>query len=512
MLILSQKKQPTQTTAEQTPVTKADSGYQFYATDENDLERQIREFIREKGCFFYDECTGLYSTVREKTNKINIPEDEARDEFIKMFNGHCYEKKNYTDKNGVPKTSQKEFSEQALGRVFRVAAKELVYNGRLRIYEAIPEWDKVPRVETFLKDAYECDANPNLFKFFLNQTLSMLKAPQDTYCPYWFDFVGEQGVGKSYLCDWLFGSQLVCKIAQNRSGDDFKYMPYKTGALIAMDDECSLTQNQNKFKRLSIEEWRQYVSNRVDTVRGAYQREGQRQRTFIVVRTSNTANITQQRNERRQIIFESALPPRECRLAPTRTYKESSEEDPFKNNAGQYNMYYANQLLAEAKYYLEKDGQFDLTEEDIQSQKDIQDAHIDIEDTAYIEYSIFIKNVAVAIMRNNYDRLLRWGVEKLIINRRPSDYAIDNKLYGRYWIDYTVYKTYASEENLNRDRIISKNKFKEVADSYIICGAIPTSLHKMYGLRSSKNFTRAIFFDKDVTLYGGDKDANKIEF
>lgn len=511
MLILSQKNQPKATEKTVEAAKKAES-YQFYAPDENDLERQLKEYIRKTGCFFYDECTGLYSTVRESVNKVNIPEDEAKDEFIKMFNGHCYEKKNYTDKNGFPKTSQKEFSEQALARVFRVAARELVYNGRLRIYEAIPEWDKVPRIDTFLHDAYACDANPNLFRFFLNQALSMLKAPQDTYCPYWFDFVGEQGVGKSYLCDWLFGPTLVCKIAQNRSGDDFKYMPYKTGALIAMDDECSLTQSQNKFKRLSIEEWRQYVSNRVDTVRGAYQRESQRQRTFIVTRTSNTANITQQRNERRQVIFESSLPARECHLAPTRTYREESVADKFKNNAGQYNVNYANQLLAEAKFYLEKDGQLELTDEDIQSQREIQDAHIDVEDSSFIEYSLFIKNVARAIIQNNNDRLLRWGVEKLAVNRRPSDYASSNKLYGRYWVDYTTYKTYACEENLNRDRIISKNKFKEVSDSYAVCGTIATSVHKMYGLRSAKNTIRAIFFGKDVSLFGGEDDASKINF
>ena len=486
----------------------------FQAVDEEDLEYQIAEYIKDTKCFLYDDMTQMYSVKKRYFYAENVNENDARIEYLKMFSGRCYEKKSTVDISDNPKQVLTEFSDKSIDRTFNIAARINVYNSRDKFYDEIPKWDGVKRVDTFLKDAYECDARPQFFRFFLLKTLSMIKDPAHTYCPYWFDWVGEQGVGKTYLSEWLLGGddRYVKKLEITRLGDDWKYIPYKTGAVLAVDDECKLTLNENKFKRVSIEEWRSYVSNRSETVRGAYGREEVRQRTFLVMRTSNKQAISESRGERRQIIFESELPKNGCRLANTLTYDQQSEHDPLLTKEGKYNKYYAQQILAEGKHILETEGIYELTADDIANQYEAQEEHMDITDERYIEYQEFIDQICMWIGAGNQARLNQIGVSKVPFDytARASKYT---KLQGRYYFNNATYLHYCNTENIPMQRRLNRNEFWEMASRFALRGDIKTEIAEVTKLAGKKSNAKMKFvFIMDSEEEGEENEQNKVDF
>lgn len=487
----------------------------FQAIDEEDLEYQIAEYIKDTKCFLYDDMTQMYSVKKRYFYAENVNETDARIEYLKMFSGRCYEKKSTVDISDNPKQVLTEFSDKSIDRTFNIAARINIYNSRDKFYDDIPKWDGVKRVDTFLKDAYECNARPEFFKFFLLKTLSMIKDPQHTYCPYWFDWVGEQGVGKTYLSEWLLGGddKYVKRLEITRLGDDWKYIPYKTGAVLAVDDECKLTLNENKFKRVSIEEWRSYVSNRSETVRGAYGREEVRQRTFLVMRTSNRQAISESRGERRQIIFESELPRNGCRLANTLTYDQRSAYDPLVNNEGKFNKFYAQQVLAEGKHMLETEGIYELTTDDIASQYEAQEEHMDLTDERYIEYQEFVDQICMWIGAGNQAHLNQIGV-----NRVPCEYTARaskyTKLQGRYYFNNATYLHYCNTENIPMQRRLNRTDFWEMASRFAMRGDVKTEIAEVTKLAGKKSNAKMKFvFIMDSDEEEGEKNGeDKIDF
>lgn len=484
----------------------------FQAIDEEDLEYQLAEYIKDTKCFLYDDMTQMYSVKKRYFIAESVNEADARIEYLKMFSGRCYEKKSAVDISDNPKQTLAEFSDKSIDRTFNIAARVNVYNSRDKFYDEIPKWDGVERIETFLKDAYDCNAKPAFFRFFLLKTLSMIKDPAHTYCPYWFDWVGEQGVGKTYLSEWLLGGddKYVKKLELTRMGDDWKYIPYKTGAVLAVDDECKLTLNENKFKRISIEEWRSYVSNRSETVRGAYGKEEVRQRTFLVMRTSNKQAISESRGERRQIIFESELPRNGCRLANTLTYDECSPENMFLNKEGKFNKFYAQQILAEGKYLLETEGIYELTADDIASQYEAQEEHMDITDERYIEYQEFIDQLCMWIGAKNQTRLSRIGVSRVPYDNSMHKSNVKYGLQGKYYFNNATYLHYCNDENIPMQRRLNRTEFWEMAARFAMRGDVKTEIAEVTKLANAKSNAKMKFVF--ITPDEEEEDNGKIDF
>lgn len=219
------------------------------------------------------------------------------------------------------------------------------YNSRKELYEAIPKWDGVSRVKTFMKDYFKCDTNPNFFLLYLTAIVGMMDNPEKNYCPFFFDFIGQpKGTGKSSLHEHLIGKYAVMLSMTSRP-DDFFVNAYDSNAIIAIDDESKWTTTKG-YNGWSYDQFKSYVTQRYDKFSRKYQQPEEHARSFIIVRTSNEATTVFSPNERRQIIFKVGLPERVC-------LHWKLDQD------------YMNQLLAEAKqYYVEHGGIYQVTDED----------------------------------------------------------------------------------------------------------------------------------------------------
>lgn len=472
----------------------------FFAGDIQELQDQLAEYVKETEFIKFDECTGLYWVKYGSIEDRNCCEKTAREHFLNVFDTHCYLEKSVKINNTIKKQMEK-ISDKQISRCFKVAAHMVSYNARQWFIERIPEWDGKERIKTFLKDAYECDANPNHFLLFITKVVSMVLNPAQTYCPYWFDFVGGQGVGKSYLADWLLGGDgsMICKYAFTRSGDDFKYQPYSVGAIIAIDDECKLSNSQSKAfgKGTTIEEWRAYVADKFDTVRAVYKEEMTLRRSFVIIRTSNEVKITQETGERRQIIFESKLPTRECRLSKTEDYWKTNGTDKFHSPDGRLNGYYAQQVLAEALAYVRKNGQYELSEDDIKCQLEEQVNHVDIDNVQYASLCSFIEKIDSCI------RLHKMGAEMPYIsklenvrnyNGDPGTPAEKLKYNGLYYFSYLSYRQYCIDHNVDRKDQITARTFWNFVKDYKMVGTIPIEVAEFYGLSTKSHAkVKAVF-------------------
>lgn len=219
------------------------------------------------------------------------------------------------------------------------------YNSRKEMYDAIPAWDGVPRIESFMRDYFRCDVNPNFFLLFLTSVVGKMDDPEKNYCPFFFDFVGqEKGTGKSSFFEHLIGKYAVMCNLTSRI-EDFLVNAYDSNALILCDDESKLT-DKSKTNHWSHDELKAFVTQKYDKYSRKFQQPEEHARAFVFVRTSNEAMNVWSPNERRQIIFKIGLPERTC-----------LHWDLDQN--------YMNQLLAEAKaYYQEHGGIYQMTNDD----------------------------------------------------------------------------------------------------------------------------------------------------
>ena len=149
--------------------------------------------------------------------------------------------------------------------------------------------------------------------------------------------------GKTLLCHRL-SNGWVEVLSPGRSADDALVNVYKNNALIALDDECSFFKSV-VGKGSGYEWWKQFITNANDTFSRKFQQPETHPRSFIVVRTSNEPKTSFWIDERRQIIFESKLKKDECKILSL------SKE-------------YFAQMLAEAKVFYERNGVYQLTDDD----------------------------------------------------------------------------------------------------------------------------------------------------
>lgn len=309
------------------------AGEDYYST-----MMKLIDYIKENKVAGFDEATGTGYFKYNRENLAGLTIKDLKNKLVLYFGDKLY----YTQGAGetkklarIPSSDRNILFDELFGRI--------TYNSRHDIYNKLPVWDGTPRIQTFLKTYYECDTNPRLFWLFMTAIVGKLKEPEKAYVPYFFDWIGNAGIGKSLLQERL-SNGWVEVLAPGRSPDDALVNVYKSNALIALDDEGSYFKSV-VGKGSGYEWWKQFVTNAKDTFSRKFQQPETHPRSFIIVRTSNEPKTSFWIDERRQIIFESKLPKNECRIL--NLPKE-----------------FFAQMLAEAKVYYEKYGVYQLTDDD----------------------------------------------------------------------------------------------------------------------------------------------------
>lgn len=374
-----------------------------------DLAIRVLDYINKSRLIAYDICTGNYLC------KLRLVHEEVlnQPDMYNYFRLYFKDKVRYISKNDEGKTILKPVSELDIKNIFELISKQCTYNSRIGVYNAIPEWDGVPRIKTFLKLYMDCDANPNFFLLLMTGLVGKLKEPEKCYVPFFFDVCGNKGVGKSLLFQRLMGKQYVTTIVPSQREDDVCTNIYSKGALIALDDECLLTQGKG-FSVWSEDKLKSFVTLSEDVFARKFQNVEYHPRGFILCRTSNFVKSATDADERRQIIFESHLAPRDCRIKPNQLSDK-----------------YFEQMRAEAKAYYEKNGLYQLTAEDWAVIEKQQADYIDDENIYIDQVKQFIGEVC-----NN-------------IKLKNKQYYVEAQ--GNYLITWTLYSDwYTSKSTLNK--------------------------------------------------------------
>lgn len=314
------------------------------------LTEQLVELCKTHKLFERDVITGLWRTKFSK--KTLVSEQHALVLFIMHFcdklaiKTTTYKINKQTDE---PERTYKftRIKEPELKNIWRSISLFSTFNSRKEFYDSIPEWDGTERIRTFMKDYFECDTNPNFFLLFITSIIAKF-SPKNDYVPYFFDIVSpSKGIGKTYLCHRLLGGKYLSfgTFAVGRR-DDFFVNAYDSNAVLELDDECTWVTVKGGAGHISTDEFKTLVTTSIDKFSRKFGQPEEHDRSFIIVRTSNYVNTVFSTNERRQIIFECALPEQECRI------KDLPDS-------------FFQQLLAEAKkYYEEHHGIYQLTDSD----------------------------------------------------------------------------------------------------------------------------------------------------
>ena len=399
---------------------------QIVGDDYVSVSIQLCEFIKENDLFGYDEATGLgYCNIASAKGQA-LTQKEMRDKMILYFGDKLF----YTtrDKNGnVKKLSRLPTGDRDV--IFEEAKQYVKYNSREQQYKDIPEWDGVERINTFMQDYYECDANPNFTWLLLTGIVGKLKEPEKCYVPFFFDFVGERGVGKTMLVSKLSCGRFT-KLTKGRSHDDMFVNVYSENSLIALDDECSVS------KVLDYDLWKSIVTDTKDMFSRKFQQPEIHPRSFIIVRTSNEKKTGFAVDERRQIIFESKLPMNECRI-----FDLPNE--------------FFQQMLAEAKVYYEKYGMYKMTEGDWQFMKKQQADSFHTENTYYVDVLNYVTWARTKIKACAFDKPKCW----LKSSELKSGFGLSWQTYNA-WCNDTLTKPMNSTIFWNQiTAIASKTSF-----------------------------------------------------
>ena len=322
------------------------------------------------------------------------------------FRLYFKDKVRYWYKDGEGKTALKPVGELDLKNIFELITKHCTTNSRAKIYEDIPKWDGVPRISTFMKVYMDCDAKPEFFLLLMTGLVGKLKEPEKCYVPFFFDVCGNKGVGKSLLFRRLMGERFVTTIVPSQREDDVCTNIYSKGALIALDDECLLTQGRG-FSVWTEDKLKAFVTQSEDVFARKFQNVEYHPRGFILCRTSNFVKSATDADERRQIIFESHLAPRDCRIRP----EQLSDK-------------YFEQMRAEAKDYYEKHGLYKMTQEDWGAVEVQQSDYTDDENIFISE----IKEYLTTVFNN-----IKLGNDKYY-SKLNNDIVITWELY-RKWVN-----------------------------------------------------------------------------
>lgn len=307
-----------------------------------DITTKMLEITTNNGLFLRDTVTGLCKSCLSGDKNGNISPKTAKILWLTHFKDRIRMK--VIANGGDPRLKQ--LSNQDLDILWENIYMFSTYNSRKEMYDNIPEWDGVPRIATFMKDYFKCDANPNFFLLFLTAVIGKMDDPEKNYCPFFFTFAGqEKGTGKSSFCEHLVGKHAVMLSPTSRK-EDFFVNAYDANALIGIDDENKLTDRKNNFNAWGQDELKAFVTQKYDRFSRKFMQPEEHARGFVFVRTTNEATTVLSPNERRQIIFNVGLPEHTCLH-------------------WQLDQNYMNQLLAEAKdYYVKHEGIYQITDAD----------------------------------------------------------------------------------------------------------------------------------------------------
>lgn len=337
---------------------------------------KLVDYIKGNKIAGFDEATGTGYFKYGGDNSAGLTIKDLKNKLVLFFGDKLY----YTQGVGeTKKLSRIPTSDRNV--LFEELFTRITYNSRHDIYNNLPAWDNQPRIQTFLKTYYECDTNPRLFWLFMTAIVGKLKEPEKCYVPFFFDWIGNAGVGKTLLCQRL-SNGWVEVLSPGRSPDDALVNIYKANALIAMDDECSYFKSV-VGKGSGYEWWKQFVTNSNDTFSRKFQQPETHPRSFIIVRTSNEPKTSFWIDERRQIIFESKLPKDECRI--------KALPDSF-----------FAQMLAEAKVYYEKHGVYELTDNDRLTIQMQQAQYFSTENEYYQQAKEYVDWVCATLAKSKY--------------------------------------------------------------------------------------------------------------
>jgi hypothetical protein len=338
---------------------------------------KLVDYIIKNGVAGYDEATGTGYFKYGNENTTGMTVKDLKNKLVLFFGDKLYYRQGIGENQ---KLSRIPVSDRNV--LFDELFTRITYNSRHDIYNQLPVWDNTPRIQNFLKEYYDCDTNPRLFWLFMTAIVGKLKDPANAYVPYFFDWIGEPGIGKTYLCQ-LLSNGWIEVLNPGRSADDALVNVYQSNALIAIDDECSFFKSV-VGKGSGYEWWKQFVTNNKDTFSRKFQQPETHPRSFIIVRTSNEPKTSFWIDERRQIIFESKLPKDECRIL--KLPKE-----------------YFAQMLAEAKVYYEKYGVYELTDDDKLTIQMQQAQYFSTENEYYQQAKEYVDWVCAALNKSKYN-------------------------------------------------------------------------------------------------------------
>lgn len=311
-----------------------------------DLSSALVRIASEHQLMQRDICTGLFKTPFDITGLPGkTSENDAHQLWLTYFKDRIRLVTHSDDGSKLKRPSG-----QDLDLIWGAVRLFSTYNSRKKMFEDIPEWDGVPRIKTFMKDYFNCDCNPNYFLLLLTAIVGKMDDPAKNYVPYFFDIVGDaRGTGKSSLLKRIFGEQYVVEAHLTSRTEDFFVTAYDRNALVMMDDEMSWG-NAKKLNNFSGDEFKNLVTQAVDSFSRKYCQPETHDRGFVIVRTSNNVQNSFAVVERRQIIFTVMLDENECRI----------------NKLGNE---YFEQLKAEAKAYYLENGVYQLTEQEMASKE-----------------------------------------------------------------------------------------------------------------------------------------------
>lgn len=340
----------------------------FYGDALPEIQDALVAYIKENNLFSYDESTGIYTcNIGGYKGKIL-----SQAQFVDLMHLHFAKKLWYVNRDSLGiKTGVREVPVADRATLFKTLAPMISFNSRKLIYDNIPKWDGVERINDFMKNYYDCDANPNFTWLLLTSIVGKLKEPEQCYVPYFFDFVGNKGVGKTLLPQRLVGD-LYAMLQYGRSYDDIFVNIYNANAVVAIDDECTMV--GSGFNKLSYDQWKQFVTAKVDRFSRKNAQPESHPRSFVVVRTSNDTKTGYALDERRQIIFESKLPKNGCRIR----YEDVPDS-------------FFQQLLAEAKVYYERFGTYKLNQSDWECVEQQLADSFNSEDQTYVEILDYVQ-------------------------------------------------------------------------------------------------------------------------
>lgn len=381
----------------------------FVGEDYVDITLQLKAYITSNNMAGFDEATGLGFVSIGVRKYENLTLKQMKSKLSLYFGDKIFLK--VVENNGRTKLNKIPTADR--DPIFEEVIDNIRYNSREEIYKEIPKWDRIERISAFMKNYFLCDTNPNLFWLFMTSLVGMIKNPREAYCPYFFDFVSqERGVGKTLLLKKLSRGWFVF-MSKGRSLDDLYVNAYSQNALIAIDDECTIS-DPDDGRGLSYDFWKQFVTSDKDIFSRKNMQPETHHRSFLVCRTSNKVKTGHETGERRQIIFESTLGKEQCRILD------------LPNS-------FFDQMLAEAKVYFERNGVYKLTDEDRKSIEIQQLKYFNGEKNSYIdikEYVDWAKTKAASGYSDDkaHDCLLR-------TNQIATGYGINWRTY-RNWCMY----------------------------------------------------------------------------